>query len=1315
MTGYVYNPSKKVTDLLSQYLEFDPEQIQVAIWSGHLSLTDVKLKHETFYDKLNDLLANLQQQQQQQQTDDGGYQKPPLRCQILSATMGNLELKIPWKRLVWGQSDVKVHVKNLAIVVSLESRDEQTGKGETDSNADDEDSSAGARSPTKHASRRGSDPFDDEYLASHPSPTTRSERRSQRERPDLIRTMKQARLQEAERRLLQGLPFGAWMESARKRDHERYVKMLASANAESEEKQAKTVDRWFKSTMNDFFWRFYVGLEMTVENMKITIIQDGIEIGVVFPSTTISSNNQSAPRAPPSRHGSAADLDESTMYGGGNTAADNNFVPPENMVYRGEHEDGEHVDKSMKILGLGVYIRKMQGSGDPQAPASMPHESVRFGGDVTAKEYLLRPVDVSFGYSLFYPYPPDKRKRRRSITTTGEDNTATTATDTSLDKSIDGSTASTSSKRRRGKREKTPFSVNAPEPLPEGSTLSSSPRAVTPARALNPMNPESTAAKIRNRRMSIAASNLPPATQRRMSMSIQQNATNSVSSERKATSGVSSTDSSGPAGTTLMSAGNVPTTNQLNTPDRRQSMMFRSSAGRPIRHRQTTSGTLGSLDEITAPLVQPDNLSSAYLVATKGTQKLNARLDVNVSIGAIQFVCSTGHYKLFNMFLAASARIRNGRPTKTIMSVLNEAPLGHSSLFISKPLRSSSTEKSITATTSGTEVRLQLSRVSPMRRIVVRLWWKYALQAVIWELRQREKLRKKFQEKYLHFSWERQHYRRPEYVKLYIALVLDKNSNSMSDIWTSNEARQEELLQIEDEICVEQILLYRTLARAVYVRGGKEMPRSICGLRDNAEKERGKDEDASVPTKSGTGKSPDVAQSSRMGNEVVPTFLSNLTAMGETARSRYRAKTGQRLCSYSPRVSPGFVGTSGQRSLLGESTLGGATMVTKTSSKSLSIKTFEMSKITDNELNADNTMITSFKVDVEKLEVSVVEEEIFDYVTELNRVSQHDGSVHSDATSSDVSVLTDDQKFFEDHDGDVAANDMESFDGGPIMSSTDFLLFKTPENVLLKFELVPLSFSMQGRSGGARNIKLEIGRIDAVGENGSRILSVGSPSASRPVNEINVHGDPFELRPRTRRLRPNAIPSKAVSISLVFSSVGTILQWDTSSMKSWVDLKTFEKIREFSKKSSAQFPTQVLPKSAKEDVRLYVLKQNTTASMSRLNSSIRIHGLEVIVQEPGSKPEGDSSRGQGDGADSIEADGQSRAGIVVRSGLIEVYSGTALNALESNSSADGLHSTGSISSRTPRPATRTLRMLNVAERTMARSSILSNHWVRRLS
>ena len=115
MTSYVYNPSQKVTELLSRYLEFDANQLRVGIWSGHLSLKDVHLKASAV-DQFLTLPSSS------------------LSFQLVSGTIGRLDLQIPWKQLVWGQSDVRVKLQDVVLVLQVKPQDDLFQQQQQDNN-----------------------------------------------------------------------------------------------------------------------------------------------------------------------------------------------------------------------------------------------------------------------------------------------------------------------------------------------------------------------------------------------------------------------------------------------------------------------------------------------------------------------------------------------------------------------------------------------------------------------------------------------------------------------------------------------------------------------------------------------------------------------------------------------------------------------------------------------------------------------------------------------------------------------------------------------------------------------------------------------------------------------------------------------------------------------------------------------------------------------------------------------------------------------------------------------------------------------------
>ncbi|KAL3921405.1 MAG: hypothetical protein SGILL_002764, partial [Bacillariaceae sp.] len=130
---------------------------------------------------------------------------------------------------------------------------------------------------------------------------------------------------------------------------------------------------------------------------------------------------------------------------------------------------------------------------------------------------------------------------------------------------------------------------------------------------------------------------------------------------------------------------------------------------------------------------------------------------------------------------------------------------------------------------------LSFNGIKSARQEAIAKWWRYIVGAIIWELRKRKQMTSAFRDMYLSFDWRKQRRRRKEYVDLYIAYKLDKGSKK-NKIWPFEDeerrqtAAEEKLLEIEDELHMEQILLYRSIARRMRVHGTTEMPDSVLEL-----------------------------------------------------------------------------------------------------------------------------------------------------------------------------------------------------------------------------------------------------------------------------------------------------------------------------------------------------------------------------------------------------------------------------------------------------------------------------------------------------
>jgi hypothetical protein len=1186
----MYSPSKKISEVLSKYLEFDTEQLKVGIWSGHLSLTDVSLREEAIYPLLNKHRGSK-----------------PLRFKLVSGTVGSLEMKIPWKRLVWGQGDVQVHLKNVTIVVALESRQETEARTTT------------GRSTTDLFPDMFNEQSADEMLE-----TTASARHYARE-------LKQNRLREAERRNLKGLPLGAWVRSVHKRDKAALQKL--KIQEQEPDNRVGKFDTWLQGATKDFFWRFHAGLAMTMEHVKIVLTQDGVEVGVIFPSTQMAV----AKNAPTKKSSQveAAEVDQTKDV----------------VVQKEEFDDGEHVAKTIKFTGVGIYIRGPIRLGDP-----------------STKEFVLRPVDLSFTYSLFYPYPPDKRKHRSShetVTTIGETG--------------DASASMTSSKRRRGKREKVP-PLLAPMSIEE-ERADEGEETDTP--------------------MPLLQQSLP-----------KRSATNDTFTSAPFGVGTS-------AASPLVDQSSARDINSshFNNLKRQPSVPIRQSDPSATQERFDVHKSRHCKSHLSSilPLVRPDDLGSIYAAATKFND-LAPRLTTTVKIGAVEVVCSNRHYTLLMTVLASGARMRNGRPSKTIASMLD----GERFIRTQYTLKTHQTtpvpidildRASIgvgESSASGEEIRIQLG--GSERSKVTRLWWQYALRAVMWELRQRKKLRNEFQKIYLSFDWDKQHYKRREYVQLYIAMYLDKSQSRITNLFGSSES---DLLAIEDKLCIEQILLYRNLARALYVRGCIAMPDSILDVRGHGISADKQYISSSKPAKLVGTTNRSIPTVKSVTSDAVPSFMADMEQRSHIARLRRDDPHKLDLSSYTAYRPPSGVATA-TPSVIDDGTC--IHSIDTRATKGVKRKAFDIKKISPTVQQERAVMRISFSLDLEKMELMVEEDDhLFVQQSELSLTESKVGGNSyngSEASLTDVSVLTDDQRFFKDNVDGQDPTDAESRDDGPILASTDFLLFRKPENVLLRVTVMPLNASVLMLGGGSKNINLTIGHVEGIGVEECRILSVGSNLKTKRIAEPSLAaGSRFSLNYERTIDNFCKSPDTALSLSLVLERSENILQLDAATVLTQLHSETVNKLAAFTTCSSAFFPTKVIPRDSREKARLHVMNLNSTSVVNKLNCSLRVHGFEMIL------PAVDEDAASADlSSDAVGSAASSRTGLgigaVIRAGMIELYGGSAVQALRVQPDRNQGDSLGPLDSQhAEMQETRGLRMLNIDERTANRSSLLAHHWV----
>ena len=266
-------------------------------------------------------------------------------------------------------------------------------------------------------------------------------------------------------------------------------------------------------------------------------------------------------------------------------------------------------------------------------------------------------------------------------------------------------------------------------------------------------------------------------------------------------------------------------------------------------------------------------------------------------------------------------------------------------------------------------------------------------------------------------------------------------------------------------------------------------------------------------------------------------------------------------------------------------------------------------------------------------------------------------SVASSSDMSDVSILSDDQKFFDQHDDTSSMPDAESVGEAPIMSSTDFLMFGLPQNIILRATVSGLEGKTQGQSGGQQIISLSIDGMNVDGDKNSALLSLKpmSTELSHPIDEVHIG-----KKTKKPGRRPTAVSfaelemfqEQAVLLSILAKETGSQVQCDLCKTFVTCNLQATMKIYEFFFNVQVAFPQPLVAPSKAEDLRRSVLQSLASVKQaventneSGVSRAFRLHGLEVGI------------RGPDDGGKEAELSETSGAEAKLSLDLIEYYDG----------------------------------------------------------
>ena len=478
----------------------------------------------------------------------------------------------------------------------------------------------------------------------------------------------------------------------------------------------------------------------------------------------------------------------------------------------------------------------------------------------------------------------------------------------------------------------------------------------------------------------------------------------------------------------------------------------------------------------------------------------------------------------------------------------------------------------------------------------------------------------------------------------------------------TNSAVLEALMSIEDDLNIEQILLYRSIARTLHVSGVKEMPDSLISLRTSRSyRERLTFEGSHLPSQSHQSVSRSTSYSSDGEGRIRPLMNSEhdrtLLAMLEEGCeiSRMRIESGHKAILPRHRALVKYNVFEQKQHGMEESTVG-MTLDTRSGARggngfSRGGRT-RSTRSSSSESEADASMKFSLNASFERVQLNVVEEEVS--MDGYKQRAEEDESSRPSMSASDISELTDDDRFSENVSQSAGIIDDESRASDPILQSTDFLLFRRPEKIILKTEIRTISLSALGSAAGSRNLNFKIGRVEASGPK-CKLLEVGSDGDGSAGSDSAIGDQSVGDSDNAE----NQAVTNALSLSLVLQKENHVLQCDVAPMKFLFDYETVQGL--FSFGDSFQSSRPLLPTTAGESVRTYVIQQNMGSSFRFIDASFRLHGFQVALPQQKMKEDSDSDgemmeSGSGTNPPTITQ------GLFVAE-MIEIYSGRSANEL----------------------------------------------------
>ena len=450
-----YTPSKRLSSILSQYLDFDENQLHLGLWSGDLQLQNVKIKREalgpilnswkthgqdtrTHSDSTTASCANSTSTVPSQDRDPCSLLIETLSWEdavnvvLVQGTVGSLRVRVSWQKLLLGKSDtvVDITLTDVLIVLRVES-----------------DRLSPAHSiPLNHSSEESifQNVLRSTIIASILKDSTSSVSFS---RADKQQQILEAEFNHSKRRDIPHfehvVPKDFMLNHCfRKRnsdeenvDEREERRHLFLGDSDKNTPSSTWIERITRSLASSLGWRMAKALQTTVLNLRIVLVQEDMEVGVTnkcleIKDSSLSRNNQEDSAS----HPSSMENDATPVLTKSDTVS--SMIDSGGLLKTQTSLESTETRKSVHINGLGIYIRNI-------SPTLIKR---RYDDVISIDDYVLRPTHITIRCGIANQLTPSEPCE--DTTDTLQDNKS------SCDESSHEAQSVSSERVRRGKREK---------------------------------------------------------------------------------------------------------------------------------------------------------------------------------------------------------------------------------------------------------------------------------------------------------------------------------------------------------------------------------------------------------------------------------------------------------------------------------------------------------------------------------------------------------------------------------------------------------------------------------------------------------------------------------------------------------------------------------------------------------------------------------------------------------------------------------------------------------------------------------------------